>query len=82
MKRFLKSLMLSLGMGRPLAVGLIFFLYTNQKEAAFEYVKVRIPEENAQTEKVVISDENAGTEETIMSEKFFTTEETIISNNL
>ena len=59
MKRFLKSLMLSFCIGLPLAAGLIFFLYTNQKEAAFEHVEVRIPEEFAETEETVKAEETS-----------------------
>ena len=65
MKKFLKSLMLSLCIGMPLAVGLIFFLYTTQKETAFEPVEVKISEETV-AEEETLPQQDVITDETLI----------------
>lgn len=58
MKRFFKSLIISLCAGIPLAVLLIVFLYTNQKEDTFERIELDFSEETTVSEEEHIKQES------------------------
>ena len=58
MKRFIKSLLTSFLIGIPVAVGLIVFMYMNQKDVSDEYIEIHIPEETIiAQEEIIIQEE-------------------------
>lgn len=70
MKRFFKSLFISLCAGIPLAVLLIIFLYTNQKKAAFEGIELDFSEETIiLEEEITEQEEKEQLQQSTISEK-------------